>query len=92
MNTQAHQRQEFSVFSRFAKERLVFHANLSCPVKVVYKEFQRWAGVDALPADVFVHYLKEMGVGIEAKGKGRLKCVANGIGVRPLVVKCRGSE
>ena len=72
------------MFSRFAKERLVFHDNLSCPAMLVYKEFQRWAGVDALSAEVFVHYLKEMGVTIRAAGKGRLKCVAHGIGVKPL--------
>lgn len=84
MSNPAHQRKEFSVFSRFAKERLVFHDNLSCPVKLLYKEFQRWAGVDALPAETFVHFLKEMGVGVECIGKGRLKCVAHGIGVRPL--------
>jgi hypothetical protein len=89
MNKRAYRRSEFSVFSRFAQERLVFHPNLSCPVKLLFQEFERWAGEDVLGAEVFVDCLKDSGVTIQAAGKGRLKCVAHGTGVRPLPVRHR---
>lgn len=86
MTSLAVQRKEFSLFSRFAQERLVFHDNLTCPVMLLWKEHVRWATDNdylALSAEGFMNCLREAGVYIKESGNGRLKRVADGVGVRP---------
>lgn len=71
-----------SKFSKFARARLVFHDNLCVPMMVLWREYQSWAE-DALDAEKFVKCLLEAGVYIEDKGRGRLKRVALGVGIKP---------
>ncbi len=89
MTSLATQRREFSLFSRFAQDCMVFHDNLVCPMKLLYRAHTEWAdenGFDALSAQTFVECLRETGIHIQSGGQGRLKRAAIGVGVRPKTV------
>lgn len=73
------------VYRDFAAERLIFDPKLVVPLRLLYREFMRHDSlmVAGFPADVFVSLLQTSGVEIKGGGKGRLKRVAIGVGMRP---------
>lgn len=71
------------IFAKYSTARLVFHPNLSVPMRILYNDHLQWSGADALPAGKFVKCLIDSGIRIEHRGKGKLKRVAHGVGTKP---------
>ena len=73
------------LYSEFAAERLIFDARLVVPLRLLYQEFLKRDRLlsEGFPADVFVSLLQASGVEIKGGGRGKLKRVAIGVGIRP---------
>jgi len=73
------------LFRDFATERLIFDTRLVVPLRLLYQEFLKCDPLlsTGFPADVFVSLLQTSGVEIKGGGRGKLKRVAIGVGIRP---------
>lgn len=70
------------MFSQFCVERLVFGETLVVPLMVVYREFRKFIAPKEISVGKVRDYLTDCGVELKIKGKGKLKTVALGVGVK----------
>jgi hypothetical protein len=75
-------RETDQLFSRFCVERLVFGETLVVPLMVVYREFKKILGDAKISPKEVADYLTGCGVVLKVRGKGKLKTVALGVGVK----------
>ena len=81
-------------FSAFIRDRTVQHQKLVCPVWVLYREYlsycQAWGFEPAVAYEFVLWIWAVEGVVIRESGTGRLRRVADGIGMKPGdVTMCR---
>lgn len=84
-HTRTDKNADYKLFSRYARDRLVFHENLVVPAMLLYRDHLDWSIVHGggLTSDKFIQCLEEAGITITANGRGKLKRAACGVGLRP---------